>query len=100
MKVIEINVDDVGLGGVYALVNSVIRHKPAGLDIDLACIARFENPENLRALNELGTRVHYVGTDEGLLARPVPWPGPGCQREVMRRPAPAQTPKTDPFRKP
>ena len=71
MKVIEINVDDVGLGGVYALVNSVIRHKPAGLDIDLACIARFENPENLRVLNELGTRVHYVGTDEGLLARPV-----------------------------
>ena len=70
MKVIEINVDDVGLGGVYALVNSVIRHKPEGLSIDLASIARFENPDNLRALNDLGTHVHYVGTEGGLLSRP------------------------------
>ena len=70
MKVIEINVDDVGLGGVYALVNSVIRHKPEGLQIDIACIARFENPENVKALNELGVNVRYVGTDAGLLSRP------------------------------
>lgn len=70
MKVIEINVDDVGLGGVYALVNSVIRHKPQELQIDIACIARFENPENVRALNELGVNVHYIGTDGGLASRP------------------------------
>ena len=29
MRVLEINVDDVGLGGVYALVSRVIRNKPA-----------------------------------------------------------------------
>lgn len=70
MKVLEINVDDVGLGGVYALVNSVIRNKPEGLQLDIACIAEFENPDNVLALNKLGTQVHYIGTASGLLSRP------------------------------
>ena len=70
MKVLEINVDDVGLGGVYALVNSVIRNKPDDLKLDIACIAEFENPDNVASLNDLGTRVHYIGTSSGLLARP------------------------------
>jgi len=70
MKVLEINVDDVGLGGVYALVNSVIRNKPDGLKLDIACIAEFENPNNVQSLNRLGTDVHYVGTAGGRLSRP------------------------------
>lgn len=70
MRVLEVNVDDVGLGGVYALVNSVMRNKPEGLDADIACIARFENPGNVEALNRLGVNVHYVGTEKGRLARP------------------------------
>ena len=71
MKVLEVNVDDVGLGGVYALVNSVIRNKPEGLKLDIACIAEFENPDNLEALKRLGTDVYYVGTRDGA------GPGPG-----------------------
>lgn len=71
MRVLEINVDDVGLGGVYALVNSVIRNKPEGLGVDIACIAEFENPENVRELNRLGTQVHYVGTHGPRLSRPL-----------------------------
>jgi len=62
MKVLEVNVDDVGLGGVYALVNSVIRNKPEGLKLDIACIAEFENPNNIENLKRLGTDVYYVGT--------------------------------------
>ena len=62
MKVLEVNVDDVGLGGVYALVNSVIRNKPEGLKLDIACIAEFENPNNTDSLKRLGTDVYYVGT--------------------------------------
>lgn len=62
MKVLEVNVDDVGLGGVFALVNSVIRNKPEGLKLDIACIAEFENPNNIARLKTLGTDVHYVGT--------------------------------------
>ena len=70
MKVLEINVDDVGLSGVYALVENVIRHKPEGLKLDIACIAEFENSENIRRLNAMGTDVHYVGTRGGKLSRP------------------------------
>ncbi len=70
MKVLEVNVDDVGLGGVYALVNSVIRNKPKGLKLDIACIAEFENPNNIEALKRLGTDVHYVGTRGPRWTRP------------------------------
>lgn len=70
MKVLEVNVDDVGLGGVYALVNSVIRNKPEGLKLDIACIAEFENPNNIERLKRLGTDVHYVGTRGPRWTRP------------------------------
>ena len=70
MKVLEINVDDVGLGGVYALVNSVIRHKPGDLKLDIACIVEFENSGNVQILNSLGTDIYYVGTHGGKLSRP------------------------------
>ncbi|MBQ6348928.1 MAG: glycosyltransferase [Clostridia bacterium] len=70
MKVLEVNVDDVGLGGVYALVNSVIRNKPEGLKLDIACIAEFENPNNIERLKRLGTDVHYVGTKGPRWTRP------------------------------
>ena len=70
MKVLEVNVDDVGLGGVYALVNSVIRNKPEGLKLDIACIAEFENPNNIETLKRLGTDVFYVGTTGPRWTRP------------------------------
>ena len=70
MKVLEINVDDVGLSGVYALVNSVIRNKPEGLKLDIACIAEFENPNNVETLKRLGTDVYYVGTTGPRWTRP------------------------------
>ena len=71
MRVLEVNVDDVGLGGVYALVSNVVRNKPADLKLDIACIAEFENPNNVEALKRLGTDVHFVGTRAGKLSRPL-----------------------------
>lgn len=70
MRVLEVNVDDVGLGGVYALVNNVIRNKPSDLTVDIACIAEFADPNNVGALNRFGTQVHYVGTKASKWARP------------------------------
>lgn len=60
-KVLEINVDDNGYGGVYALVKNVIEHKPGNLQIDIACQEPFEKQENIDALNAMGTQVYYVG---------------------------------------
>ena len=70
MKVLEINVDDVGLGGVYSLVSRVIRKKPEDMTIDIACIAPFENKANIKRLAKYGTRVHYIGTDGPKITRP------------------------------
>jgi glycosyltransferase involved in cell wall biosynthesis len=60
-KVLEVNVDDNGHGGVYSLVKNVIEHKPEGLHIDIACQEPFEKQANIDALNALGTQVYYVG---------------------------------------
>ena len=70
MKVLEINVDDVGCGGVYAMVSNVIRHRPRELKLDIACIAEFESRDNVRALNAMGTEIFFVGTKGGKLSRP------------------------------
>lgn len=66
MKVLEINVDDNGMGGVYALVNNVIHNKPEILQLDIACITRFENQEHIEELKDYGTHVFYVGTEKKL----------------------------------
>ncbi|OWV26221.1 multidrug MFS transporter [Fibrobacter sp. UWB1] len=61
MKVLEINVDDIGMGGVFSLVRNVIAHRPSDMQIDIAAIELFEKEENLKALEKLGCHVHYIG---------------------------------------
>ncbi len=69
-RVLEVNVDDTGMGGVYSLVRSVILHKPDHLQIDLAAVVPFERKEDEEELAALGTRVFYVGTQGSILRRP------------------------------
>lgn len=61
MKVLEVNVDDIGMGGVFSLVRSIIKNKPEGVVVDIAAIEPFENPDNLSELASFGCTVHYVG---------------------------------------
>lgn len=61
MKILEVNVDDIGNGGVFSLVRNVIRNKPAGAVVDIAAIEPFERKENIDELARLGCSVHYVG---------------------------------------
>ena len=60
-KVLEINVDDQGFGGVYSLVRNVILCNNTDTKIDIACIEEFENQENVDELNNAGTGIYYVG---------------------------------------
>ena len=60
-KILEVNVDDMGFGGVYSLVRNVILAKPAGTTLDIACIEPFEQQKNIDELAEHGCTVHYVG---------------------------------------
>lgn len=64
-NVLEINVDDMGFGGVFSLVKNVIeanaRNEKSDVHIDIACIEPYEKQENVEYLKSLGTTVHYVG---------------------------------------
>lgn len=60
-KILEVNVDDRGLGGVYGLVKNIIQASPEDVRIDIACLETFENKENIKELNRYGSHVYYVG---------------------------------------
>ena len=61
VKVLEVNVDDQGNGGVFSLIKSVIENKPDDLQIDIAALEPFEKKENIRHLKNLGTRIFFAG---------------------------------------
>ena len=61
VKVLEVNVDDQGNGGVFSLIKSVIENKPDDLQIDIAALEPFEKKENIKHLKGLGTRIFFVG---------------------------------------
>lgn len=61
MKVLEVNVDDIGMGGVFSLVKNVIRHNQGNIHIDIAALEPFENHSNIEELEGYGCKVHYVG---------------------------------------
>ena len=60
-RVLEVNVDDMGFGGVYSLVRNVVLNRPSDVAMDLACIEPFEQQKNLDELARHGCTVHYVG---------------------------------------
>lgn len=68
-RVLEVNVDDIGYSGVYSLVKNVILHKPENLDIDIACMEKFRNTENIRKLSEAGTNIYYIGTEKNKILK-------------------------------
>ena len=61
IRVLEVNVDDNGMGGVFSFVRNVIRGKDDSLKIDIASLEPFENENNLAELNSYGSNVYYVG---------------------------------------
>ena len=61
MKVLEVNVDDNGMGGVYSLVRNIIINRPQDAIVDIAALEEFENPQNVRDLADYRCSVHYVG---------------------------------------
>lgn len=60
-KVLEVNVDDLNMGGVFNLVKNVLYNKTPTMQIDIASIEKFAKHEHIQLLNKLGTTVHYIG---------------------------------------
>lgn len=61
MKILEVNVDDIGRNGVYSLVCSFIKNRPSGDTVDIAAYERFEDESNIKKLNSIGCNVFYIG---------------------------------------
>ncbi len=62
-KVLEVNVDDLNMGGVFNLVKNVILNRDPDIQIDIAAIERFANVEHKRMFQKLGTEVYDIGYD-------------------------------------
>lgn len=62
-KVLEVNVDDLYLGGVFSLVKNVVKNKPKDMQIDIAAIEKFTDKENIQSFEKCGSKVYYVGYD-------------------------------------
>lgn len=71
LNVLEVNVDDLGFGGVFSLVRSVIEHKQPDLSIDIATIEVFEKKSNINYLAKFGTKVYYIGYKGNKLAKQI-----------------------------
>ncbi len=61
LKLIEVNVDDIGRGGVYSLVRNIIKNAPQTIRIDIAALEPFEDERNIQELREYGCSVYFVG---------------------------------------
>ncbi len=61
LKVLEVNVDDIGNGGVYSLVKSIIINNSEEIKLDIAAYEKFEREENVKELKQYNSDVYYVG---------------------------------------
>ena len=69
MKVLEINVNDIGMGGVFSLVRNIIKLKDSDIQIDIATLEPFEKAENENGLRNIGSEVYYVGYEGNKLLK-------------------------------
>ena len=71
-KILEVNVDDLNMGGVYGLVkNVIINNENRNIQIDIASIEHFANRANIDMINSIGTHVFYVGYEGNKLLKQI-----------------------------
>ena len=69
MKILEANVDDIGMNGVYALVCSIVKNRPSEDTVDMAAYEHFEEKSDIERLRKVGCAVHYVGYEGNKIAK-------------------------------
>ena len=71
IRVLEVNVDDLYIGGVYTLVRSVIKNRTEGLKIDIGAIEKFKHKENIKSFNEDGSDIYWIGGEGNTLQKQI-----------------------------
>ena len=61
MRILEANVDDIGMGGVFSLVRNFILFKASDDSVDIAAYEPFESHDHISELEGLGSHVFFVG---------------------------------------
>ena len=70
-RILEVNIDDLNYGGVYALIKNVIENKPNNLYIDIASIEGFRKKENENLLNKHGCKVYFIGSKKNKIVKQI-----------------------------
>lgn len=60
-KILEVNVDDLNMGGVYGLVKNVVINNDKNVKIDIAALEGFRSQQNISLLNQYNCDVYNVG---------------------------------------
>ena len=68
-RVLEVNVDDNGYGGVYAFVVNILENIDRDFQIDLCAFEKFEKKEHIEYVESFGGKVHYCGYTGNLFAK-------------------------------
>lgn len=71
IRVLEVNVDDLNAGGVYALIKNVVEHGDSKIKIDICAIEKFQNKKNVEFFEQRGCNVHYVGYEKNKVIKQV-----------------------------
>lgn len=70
MKILEVNIDDMFVGGVYSLVKRVIQNNTnKELKMDIASFEHFQKEENIKELNIYNCKIYYIGSNKGKLQK-------------------------------
>lgn len=60
MRVLQINVDDFGYGGVFALVFNIQHHVNPEVIFDYCAVEEFQNVGNIKRIEQLGGKVYCI----------------------------------------
>lgn len=69
IRVLEVNVDDNGYGGVYAFVLNILENIGKEFQIDLCSFEKFEKQSNIDYVESFGGKVHYCGHPGSLFTK-------------------------------
>lgn len=69
VKVLEVNVDDNGYGGVYAFALNLIENINREFQVDICSFERFESKDNIGYIESFGGKVRYCGHYGGVIRK-------------------------------
>ncbi len=69
MRVLQINVDDLGYGGVFSLVFNMQQHMIPEVVFDYCAVEKFQNTENIKRIEELGGSVYCLAYEGNKILR-------------------------------